>query len=199
MRYNSKGMTCEQFVELMRERGITYNAEIGRFVKKNGCIKGKQNKNGYRTISLNKNHVEYTFCEHRCVWVWLNGAIPDGYEINHIDAERGNNRIENLELVTHSENMRHAVKIGNFNAKKAEDSGRAVFSNDEVRTMRYLYAQGWTIKQIGALFGKEKYWVSVGRLVKGIRYGSVQDDIQEWKAHEIIKERMKQQQIGRVL
>ena len=148
---------------------------------------------------LQKNKVQYTFCEHRCVWTWFNGDIPDGYEINHIDSNRSNNRIENLEVVNHSQNMQHAVKNGCFNALKAEDSRKAVFNNDEVRTMRYLYGKGWTIKQIGELFGKDKYWASVGRLVKGKRYGSVTGDIQECKAQEIINDRMKQQGMRRAL
>lgn len=176
MRYNSKGMTCGEFVHLMRDRGIQYDSESGRFVKKDGSIKGKTNHNGYRTIALNKDHVGYTFCEHRCVWVWFNGDIPDGMEINHIDADRGNNRIENLELVNHSQNMRHAINIGNFNAAKAEESGKAIYSNYEVLAMRSLHKHGWNYNEIAEAF-KAKYPNSIARLIKGERYGNVDREI----------------------
>lgn len=200
MRCNSKGMSCGEFVQLMRDRGFTYDHECGRFISGFGNVAGKTTKNGYRTLMLQKDKIQYTFCEHRCVWVWFHGDIPEGYEINHIDADRGNNRIENLEVVNHSQNMLHAVKLGNFHGACGEDSGKAVFTNDEVRTMRYLYGEGWSIKRIGELFGKDKYWVSVGRLVKGKRYGSVIGSIPEWKAQEIVRDRMEQQQnLGRHL
>lgn len=176
MKVGSKGMTCIEFIQIMRERGISYDSELGRFINKNGKIKGKTNRNGYRTIALNRDHVGYTFCEHRCVWAWFNGDIPDGMEINHIDANRGNNRIENLELVNHSQNMRHAVRIGNFNACKAEDSGKAIYSNYEVLAMRSLYKHGWKIYEIAKAF-KAKYPNTIARLIKGERYAFVEGEI----------------------
>ena len=33
--------------------------------------------------------------------------------INHIDGNKGNNTLENLEIITHKENMRHSVEINN--------------------------------------------------------------------------------------
>lgn len=185
MHYNSKGMTCNEFVSLMRERGITYDSELGRFITKSGTIKGKQNKNGYRTIALNKNNIGYTFCEHRCVWTWFNGDIPEGYEINHKDADRSNNHIENLEIVNHSENMRHAIKIGNFDAPKGEKSGKAIYTNEEVLAMRCLYESGWTITQVQNAFGA-KYNLSISRLIKGKRYGSVKGSVSVEEAKRII-------------
>ena len=176
MRYNSKGMTCGEFVQLMRDRGFTYDKENGRFISGRGNITGKTTKNGYRTMMLQKDHIDYTFCEHRCVWVWHNGEIPDGMEINHIDADRGNNRIENLELVNHSQNMRNAVKIGNFNAPKAEESGKSVYSNYEVLAMRSLYKNGWRFYEIARAF-KAKYPNTIGRLIKGERYATVSGEI----------------------
>lgn len=41
---------------------------------------------------------------HRYVWEWHNGKIPKGFVIDHIDRNKDNNQIENLRLVTPSEN-----------------------------------------------------------------------------------------------
>ena len=188
MKYNSKGMTCAEFVDLMRERGIKYDIDSGRFIQKNGKIKGKQNKNGYRTIALNKNHIEYTFCEHRCVWVWFNGSIPDGMEINHIDANRSNNKIENLELVNHSKNMQHAVKIGNFHVPNGEHSGKSIYSNKEVLAMRALFKAGWKIYEIQKVFDA-KWHITISRLIKGKRYKSVNGEIPFEEAIKIVNTR----------
>ena len=44
---------------------------------------------------------------HRQVWIFHNGAIPDGMTIDHIDRNKDNNQIENLRLATYSENIRN--------------------------------------------------------------------------------------------
>lgn len=188
MKYNSKGMTCGEFVLLMRERGLCYDNEKGGFTKKNGETKGKTGRNGYRTIALNKDHVEYTFCEHRCVWVWFNGDIPNGMEINHIDANRGNNRIENLELVNHSQNIRHAVNLGHFNPPRAEKSGKAIYTNDEVLAMRVLKQHGWTTRRIANAF-EAKWPQAIQRLIRGERYGSVVGEMSLDRAQFIAEQR----------
>lgn len=41
---------------------------------------------------------------HRVVWELVNGGIPDGMEIDHVDGDRTNNRITNLRLATSSNN-----------------------------------------------------------------------------------------------
>ena len=43
---------------------------------------------------------------HRAVWMYYHGAIPEGdYVIHHIDFDKGNNDISNLQLVTKSEHQ----------------------------------------------------------------------------------------------
>ena len=43
----------------------------------------------------------------------------DRHEVNHIDGDRYNNSVENLEWVTHRENMMHAVRAGLVTTKPA--------------------------------------------------------------------------------
>lgn len=170
----SKGMSCGEFVGLMRDRGYTYDAQNGGFKTAHGKKAGKAVRNGYRTLSLQKGKEIYTFCEHRCVYVWFNGDIADGYEINHIDFDRSNNKIENLEAVTHSENIRHSVNAGHCNWAQGEKSPKTTFTNREAQAMRELRKHGWSIKQIKELFGG-KYENSIGRIISGARFGSVPD------------------------
>jgi hypothetical protein len=46
---------------------------------------------------------------HRLVWEAFNGPIPGRLEINHKNLDRADNRLENLELVTHQQNVQHAI------------------------------------------------------------------------------------------
>ena len=185
MNMGSKGKTCQEFVELMRDRGYTYDPQTGRFITKMGVAAGKPCKNGYRTLMLQENGVKYTFCEHRCVWVWFNGDIPNGLEVNHIDANRENNKIENLELVTHSENIQHMLRMGHGNFPKGEKSGKAIYSDKEVQAMRYLRENNWTVKQIASLFGNKNANV-IGRLINGRLYGYITSAANVLEVYQII-------------
>lgn len=46
---------------------------------------------------------------HRLVWELFNGPIPQGFEIDHINAVKDDNRLVNLRLVTHSENLANPI------------------------------------------------------------------------------------------
>lgn len=58
--------------------------------------------NGYPTGCID----EKRYSAHRVIWALYYGKWPDG-EIDHIDHDRENNRIENLRIVSHQENKRN--------------------------------------------------------------------------------------------
>ncbi|TDN64266.1 HNH endonuclease [Scandinavium goeteborgense] len=62
-------------------------------------------KAGYYQISVTNNNVSRRCYVHRLVWEAFNGAIPEGYEIDHVDENKGNNSLGNLRLMTRLENM----------------------------------------------------------------------------------------------
>ena len=45
---------------------------------------------------------------HRVVWEEANGPIPDGMEVDHINGDTKDNRLENLRIVTHSDNLKNS-------------------------------------------------------------------------------------------
>lgn len=86
-------------------------------------LKQTKHKNGYYAVGLFKNNTHKTYKVHRLVWETFKGKIPIGYEINHIDENKENNRLENLNLMTHSENINYGnrntnARINNKNTKK---------------------------------------------------------------------------------
>lgn len=67
---------------------------------------------GYLGMTLRKDNRQITQSVHRLVAeAFLGGPHPD-LEVNHIDGDKTNNCIENLEWCTRLENVRHAVSTG---------------------------------------------------------------------------------------
>ena|SRR6266478_943700 len=64
---------------------------------------------GYRQVYLYFSRRQHTVKVARLVAVAFLGPRPDGLTINHIDGDKGNNHIENLEYITHQENINHAL------------------------------------------------------------------------------------------
>lgn len=54
----------------------------------------------YRKIGINGKR----YFTHRIIWIMLNGPIPSRMEIDHINRDHTDNRIENLRLVSRSQN-----------------------------------------------------------------------------------------------
>ena len=64
---------------------------------------------GYFQMALCKNGTYTRRAVHRMVWEAFHGPIEGRLEINHKDLDRSNNKLENLELVTHQQNLKHAI------------------------------------------------------------------------------------------
>ncbi len=106
-------------------------------------IKHAQKRNGYLAI---KFHVYV----HRLVWEAFNGTIPSGKEINHIDGNRANNRLSNLQLVTRSENMRHCHRVlsPSLNRVSGIKHHKAKLTPDDVMNILVLRQSGLSLKKI---------------------------------------------------
>ena len=69
-------------------------------------------KDGYLRVNLYKNGKQYNKKVHRLVTAAFIPNPEGKTEVNHIDGNKTNNRVENLEWVTHSENIQHAWESG---------------------------------------------------------------------------------------
>lgn len=92
--------------ELDNEKWIQYGnyqvSNLGRVIgKHNKILKGTYLDCGY--IYYDLDHKNYL--GHLLVWEVFNGKKPDKMVINHINGNKHDNRLSNLELITHKENM----------------------------------------------------------------------------------------------
>lgn len=61
--------------------------------------------NGYCMVHFRKK-ISKKKLVHRLVWQAFNGKIPQKLQVDHIDANKQNNRLDNLQLLTPSENVK---------------------------------------------------------------------------------------------
>lgn len=72
-------------------------------------------------------------------------------EVNHIDADRTNNRTSNLEIVTGLENARHKSALDRH--IYGERNKQTTLKEADVRAIRALRAEGRQYKEIAAIYG----------------------------------------------
>ena len=90
--------------------GVYTINEQGEIYREGKRMSPINNGLGYYQVKLRKDNKRYNKYVHRLVWETFKGLIPVGYELNHIDHDKSNNSLLNLELVTHSDNLKKAVK-----------------------------------------------------------------------------------------
>lgn len=108
--------------------------------KLSGCeLKPFVNHFGYKQIVLSKNGKTKSLFVHRLIAETFL-KVDDNLQVNHIDGDKLNNNLFNLEIVTAKENMLHAYKIGLRDKGSKHHFSKLTKAN--VLLIRKHYAQG---------------------------------------------------------
>jgi hypothetical protein len=102
----------------------------------------QQSPNGYWFVRFHYEGKKLSAWAHRVVYSYFKGEIPDGLVINHIDGNRKNNNLSNLEAVTQKENIMH----GMFVTRKVlygERHPRTHLTVKDVTRIYFSFHRGW--------------------------------------------------------
>lgn len=106
---------------------------------------GASKKGKIYNIVSNKNlgcddGIRKPYFNHRFIWECFNGEIPDGYDIDHINRCRTDNRIENLQCVTMAENRKkgYQCRIDKDWGSYAHKRIKAIKAIQEDGTIKYF-------------------------------------------------------------
>ena len=99
---------------LCNEEGEIYS------LKRNRILKGRSMR-GYRRVVLMKDGKQVNALVHRLIAQTFIPNPENKPYINHIDGDKTNNSVSNLEWCTQKENVHHAMKTGLKNDRKVND------------------------------------------------------------------------------
>ena len=125
-------------------------------------LKGRFSKSGYLQVSVKLNETQKFSNRyiHRLVAIhWINNP-ENKKEVNHIDGNKENNTMENLEWVTSSENQKHRHKLGNNKTSqrkvgKFDKDGNLIAKYDSI---------------VEAAISEDSPRVSIDNVLQGRRY-----------------------------
>lgn len=107
----------------------------GRSTKPGKILKPRTGTRGRKHVALTFNSKAQSLEVHRLVAEAFLGPRPAGKQINHIDYKPLNNRADNLEYISPSENVRHAYRHG-FVGGRGEKQWKAKLTSRDIPLIR---------------------------------------------------------------
>lgn len=145
------------------DSGAIYS--IDRIVKRssstNKVLKGKMIKpqlgtNGYYFVCLSKNSIVKQMLVHRIVAISFLG-YKAGMEVNHINENKADNRLCNLEWISHKSNMNHGtlterrVSNSDFKGKNNPMYGKCGIRNPNSKAVRQYTKDNEFVREYGSV------------------------------------------------
>lgn len=91
----------------------------------------------YLAFEIVNRHGRHRYSVHRLVATAFIPNPDNKPQVNHLDGNKFNNHVSNLEWATPSENIQHSLRLGL--KRSGENNYLSVLSNDQVKWLRTVY------------------------------------------------------------
>ncbi len=133
-----------------------------------GRIRTPQMIGKYPGYMLSIKQAAFSRMSHRLVADAFLGPIPPGMQVNHIDGDKMNCHVDNLEIVTNSENRIHAYRVLGISPNRGVVGAKnpnVKLNWEKVDAIRAAYSAGGVIyQQLADQYGVSK--VLIGQIVR---------------------------------
>jgi hypothetical protein len=125
----------EEWKDIQGYEGKYQISSFGRVrnIQKGNFLNPSPNYKGYLRVNLWKNGGYKTKVVHRLVCKAFLDNPDNKPQVNHIDGDKTNNKLQNLEWVTNDENKKHAVKLGLTARMPGTKNGRCKITEDTAK------------------------------------------------------------------
>lgn len=164
---------AEKNIIVDAEKGVVYGTRGpgGVPYKEPKQLKGSV-VNGYNVVSIRNGATKLQCRVHRIVWISQNGIIPEGYCIDHINNDKQDNRISNLQIMTPSENSKKAKEDGLY--AEGLDNKATKLDPDLHDELCYLYEfSDLTQRELAEIYGVSKS--RVNQIIKEVGWTDIGD------------------------
>lgn len=128
--------------------GEVYSDIFKRLLKPGYTLKGYRKVN----IFLNGSSKPTPVSVHKMIGkVFHADQWKEGYDIDHINGIKDDNRAENLEWVSRSENIKRAFKTGLKHGRKGNDNPTTVYPDESIHDACKYLEQGLNVKDVAKL------------------------------------------------
>lgn len=103
-----------------------------QYFYKEKFLKTTPNNMGYHVVRLTLNNKTKSYSIHRLLAIHFIENIDNKPQVNHINGIKVDNRLENLEWCTISENRQHAYDTGLQKPKQGNRNGRSKLTENQV-------------------------------------------------------------------
>lgn len=160
-----------RLVALVREGRWKVDTEgrVWRLKQTNAVRAEKWLPSGYGMVRAMIGGTRIVGLAHRLVWQVERGNIPDGLIINHRNGIKSDNRLCNLEVVTYSDNARHARRVLGVCPQHGQYNPMAKLTPRTVAEIRASRARGERVMDIASRFGVA--FQTVYKVCSGERWG----------------------------
>jgi hypothetical protein len=117
-------------------------------------------RHGYLGVRLSGHGKVETFAVHRLVALAHLGPRPDGKTINHIDGNKKNNSVANLEYCSQAENNQHALHTGLRTNPKGSHNGSAKLTESQVAEIKGRLRAGESQAALVRAYGVSRSLIS---------------------------------------
>jgi hypothetical protein len=124
-----------------------YHLEVSNYGNVRSTIRGpkkQSNSLGYKVVAIKLSGKSKVYKVHRLV---AQAFLGDGSDlvVNHIDGDKANNHVSNLEWCTQAENLKHAREVLGVSTARdtaGEKNGRSKLTANTVREIRSRHKEG---------------------------------------------------------